>query len=187
MDEKYISYETLIATRESAQWMFWTMLGTFVSALVTFSAVMVSLYIALKKPKLHVAGKVSSSWMISVDNDLAIIRITVVNRSQYPVKIKSVAWVFSGSRKKIEFQQLFRNGHSDRLPIKLDHGDEANFRIPLKESSADWVDRMAQKIKRENLDVNKLACYVTLSTGERFKLKVNEIVKKKISDAMLRI
>ena len=50
MSPDYISYETLIAARESAYWAKLSMLGTWFSGVATLLAVITSLYIALKGP-----------------------------------------------------------------------------------------------------------------------------------------
>lgn len=42
MDEKYLAYQSLVTARESANWAFWSMIGTFFSSLVTISAVVVA-------------------------------------------------------------------------------------------------------------------------------------------------
>ncbi len=47
MDADLISYETMLATRDSANWAFWTMLMAATSALLSFATILTAIY-ALK-------------------------------------------------------------------------------------------------------------------------------------------
>ena len=117
---------------------------------------------------------------MSDDDDRRLIAITVVNRSLHSIKIKAIYWYVGG---EIELQQLFRNKESDRLPTRLENGDEANYRIII-DADEDWFKRMAVRLKKLNFHPNKIRCVITLSTGERFRLKVDKRLKEKILQYM---
>ncbi|WP_312804213.1 hypothetical protein [Atlantibacter hermannii] len=180
MNPDYISYETLNAARESAYWAELSMYGVWFSGIATFLAVITSLYIALRDRKAFIAGEVRCAHIFTEIDDSPIIRITVVNRSLHPIRIKAISWDVGGDN---EMQQLFRNGESDPLPIRLENGDEANYRIIIDESEG-WFRRMAKRIKKLNKHPKKLRCVITLSTGERLRLKVDKRVKEKILQFM---
>ena len=180
MEANYIAYETLAANRAAAEWAFWSMIGTWLSGIATFLAVIVSLYISMRNLKSFVGGHVKLGRMISDVDDKSVVKITVVNRSLHSIKIRAIFWVIGGER---EFQQLFRNKESDALPIRLEHGDEANYRIILNEDDS-WLRRMARRLSDESASVEQMKCVVSLSTGERYNLKVDERVKAKISQYM---
>lgn len=184
MTDKEIAIQALLAAKDSADWAFWAMIGTWASGIATFLAVLTSLYIALRKPKLHVGGKVRLSRLISSEDDIPVVNLTVVNKSQHPIKIKGVFWVVDKLGRKREFQQLFNNPFSDDLPIKLEHGDEANYRISIKKIENGWIERMARRLSEEGANVKNVRCVVQLSTGERFHIKMNSQIKKKIASAM---
>lgn len=181
MDEKYIAYETLVATRESAQWAYWSMIGTWLSGIATFLAVVTSLYIALRKPKAFVTGGVRLARMLVGNDEYRCVTVRVVNQSLHSIKVSSICWVLN---KDNEAQQVFRNAESDILPIRLEHGEEANYRIIFDDSENDWVHRFARTLSEHKADINNLKCFVVLSTGERYRIKVYKPVKDKIAEAM---
>lgn len=180
MEANYIAYETLAANRAAAEWAFWAMIGTWLSGIATFLAVIVSLYISMRNLKSFVGGHVKLGRMISDVDDKPVVKITVVNRSLHSIKIRAIFWVIGGER---EFQQMFRNQESDDLPIRLEHGDEANYRIILNEDDS-WLKRIAKRLNDECASVEQMRCAVSLSTGERYYLKVDDRVKTKISKFM---
>ncbi|HEJ8267974.1 hypothetical protein ABK686_06240 [Klebsiella pneumoniae] len=182
MSPDYISYETLIAAREAAYWAKLSMLGTWFSGIATFLAVITSLYIALRDRMPFIRGRVIYGRIITEDIDKPIIGVTVINRSFHAIRIKSVCWDVGGEH---ELQQLFRNPDSDPLPVRLEHGEEANFRIILDDDDDnDWLKRMALRLTKLNSHPNKLRCVIVLSTGERRRLKVAKRIKEKIQQFM---
>ncbi|HHE8443874.1 TPA: hypothetical protein ACPFQA_003351 [Citrobacter braakii] len=180
MDANYIAYETLVANRAAADWAFWSMIGTWLSGIATFLAVITSLYIALRNPKAFIGGRVRLGRMFSEVDDKEVVWITVVNKSLHSIRIKAIFWVVDGEN---ELQQLFRNQESDSLPIRLEHGDEANYRIIINDDES-WLKRIAKRLKDENSSVEKMRCVVALSTGERYRLKIDKRVKDKIQQFM---
>lgn len=50
MDTDLIAFETLIAAQETAKWTYWMMFATWFAGAATFSAVVLTLYIANRKP-----------------------------------------------------------------------------------------------------------------------------------------
>lgn len=181
MTESEIATQTLIAARESANWAFWSMWGAWFSGIATFAAVLVSLFIALSKPKSYVKGKVRLARIFSGEDDFQVLAVTVVSLTLHSVKLSYICWA---NGKDHEFQQLFRNAVSDNLPIRLEHGDEANYRIILRDEEGCWFKRIAKRLLEENLDVKKLKCFAVLSTGERFELNINNRVKDRISQTI---
>lgn len=176
MDEKVVTLAMLQAAKDSAEWMFWSMIGTWFAGVATFLAVLTSLYIALKDRMAFIRGKVSSGYLITEADDRRIIGVKVVNRSFHAIRIRAILWDIGGEN---ELQQFFRNAESDPLPIRLEHGDEANYRIMLDDEDS-WFRRMAVRIKQLGSHPRKLRCVIALSTGERLRLKVDKRIKEKI-------
>lgn len=181
MTDSEIATQALVAARESANWAFWSMLGAWFSGIATFAAVLASLFIALRKPKSFVKGRVRLARIFSGEEDFQVLVVTVVSQSLHSVKLSYICWV---GGKDHEFQQLFQNAESDRLPIRLEHGDEANYRIILRDEDGCWFRRIAKRLIEANLNVKKLKCFAVLSTGERCELKIYGRVKEKISQTI---
>lgn len=78
---------------------------------------------------------------------------------------------------------MFRNQAYDPLPIRLEHGDEANYRIIISDDDS-WLKRIAKRLLDENASVEKMQCVVALSTGERYRLKIDKRFKAKIAQFM---
>lgn len=177
MDANYIAYETLVANRAAVDWAFWSMIGTWLSGIATVAAV----YIALRSPKAFIGGRVRLGRMFFEVDDKPVVSITVVNKSLHSIRIKAIFWVVGGEN---EIQQMFRNQESDPLPIRLEHGDEANYRIIINDDDS-WLKRMAKRLLDENASVEKMQCVVALSSGERYRLKIDKRVKAKIAQFMI--
>lgn len=180
MDANYIAYETLVANRTAVDWAFWSMIGTWLSGIATVAAVITSLYIALRNPKAFIGGRVRLGRMFFEVDDKPVVAITVVNKSLHSIRIKAIFWVVGGEN---EIQQMFRNQAYDPLPIRLEHGDEANYRIIISDDDS-WLKRIAKRLLDENASVEKMQCVVALSTGERYRLKIDKRFKAKIAQFM---
>lgn len=178
MDANYIAYETLVANRAAVDWAFWSTIGTWLSGIATVAAVITSLYLALKNPK--IGGRVRLGRMFFEVDDKPVVVITVVNKSLHSIRIKAIFWVVGGEN---EIQKMFRNQASDPLPIRLEHGDEANYRIIINDDDS-WLKRIAKRLLDENASVEKMQCVVALSTGERYRLKIDKRFKAKIAQFM---
>lgn len=180
MDEKVIALTMLQAAKDSAEWAYWSMIGTCFSGMATFFAVITSLYIALRDRKAFIGGKVRTAYIITEDDDRRIVGVTVVNRSMHAIRIRAILWDVGGGN---ELQQFFRNAESDPLPIRLENGDEANYRIMLDDDDS-WFRRMAVRLKKVDSNPKKLRCIIALSTGEKLRLKVDKRIKEKILQYM---
>lgn len=179
MNSDYISYEALLAARQSAYWAKLAMLGTWFSGVATLLAVMTSLYIALKDRMALIGGKVRSGHIFTENYEGPFISVTIVNRSLHSIRIKAIFWNVGG---EIEIQQHFEKLESDPLPKRLEYGDEAHYRILLRNDV--WLQKMAQRLTKLNVRPNKLRCIVALSTGERRVIKVDKRVVEKIRQFM---
>lgn len=176
MEEKLLAISMLQTAKDSAEWVFWSMIGTWFAGLATLLAVATSLYIALRDRIAFIGGKVGIGHIFTENEDSRVIGVKVVNRSRHAIKIKAIYWGVGGPN---ELQQLFRNSESDPLPIRLENGDEANYFIIIDDDDS-WFRRMAVRLKKLNTNPKKLSCIVALSTGERRRLKLDKRIKEKI-------
>lgn len=180
MDANYIAYETLVATRATANWAFWSMIGTWFAGLATFSAVLVSLYIANKKPVPRINSSVDAT-IISPAPGISMVglSITVANVGLYPVVISSIHCEFGGDKKIV---QMFKKIISAQMPKKLEHGESALFFVET-ESFSDWVANFRNIVKESGGKMSKLRLVVNLSTGQRISFKPKKDLIRTLSEA----
>lgn len=63
MTDNEIAIQALLAAKNSADWAFWAMIGTWFSGIATFMAVCLTLYISNRRPKPKLAGSVTLSFL----------------------------------------------------------------------------------------------------------------------------
>lgn len=181
MDVDFITYESMLAARESAKWALWGAIGVWVSGIATFLAVLTSLYIAMKRPNAFISGDVKMLTIFGNVYENQAIGVRVVNQSLHSVVLNSIEW---GWGAKFSAQQLFRNDESDKLPIRIEHGEIVNYRIILSGNDNDWIHRFAKTLKENKVDIGKLKCLAVLSTGQRYSIKISKHVRDEIAKVM---
>ncbi|HKN05511.1 MAG TPA: hypothetical protein VJY31_16415 [Buttiauxella sp.] len=180
MDADFISLETMIAAQETANWTFWMMFATWFAGLATFSAVILSLYLANRKPVPKLKITSSASIISPLPNVCKQgYAITVANVGVPPVVVSSIQWEFGGAQKIVQF---FDKHISCPMPKKLEHGESALFFIEC-ENFSDWVKFMKQTIEDAEGKVRKLKIVVNLSTGYQIRSKVESgLIKSLLSN-----
>ncbi|EJB8470228.1 hypothetical protein MW376_000255 [Citrobacter freundii] len=177
MDTNLIAFETLIAAQETAKWTYWIMFATWFSGAATFSAVVLTLYIANRKPvpslKISASGSIISPSPGITQQGYGI---TVANIGNSPAVISSIHWECGGKQK---FVQFFDPSVSSPMPKKLEHGESAFFFLELDDFSA-WVRSMKTNIDNAEGSVDKLKIVVTLSTGRIVKCKAETSLRRDI-------
>ncbi|WP_158539531.1 hypothetical protein, partial [Kosakonia sp. AG348] len=104
------------------------------------------------------------------------VSIIVTNLSLYTVTVTSVIWEF---KKSITFYQPFDSRYSEKLPKKLEYGEQATLWIELDESDT-WIKEIAKGLKKQGADPQDFRCVVSLTTGQTFSFKVNKSLIEKI-------
>ncbi|HHQ6721957.1 TPA: hypothetical protein ACSTNG_001695 [Serratia fonticola] len=178
MDTDLIAYETLLsardtllATKETAMWTFWMMVATWVAGCATFAAVVVSLYIANRKPISRITST-SGAAIVSPSPGISLIGLSldVANIGVHPVVISSITWVCNGDKQLV---LLFNSHASNKLPKKLEHGESAMFFIEFN-NFADWKAELLGFIEKANGNVKNLRYVVKLGTGQSITFKPNK-------------
>ncbi|POU72588.1 hypothetical protein C3387_14170 [Leclercia sp. LSNIH6] len=177
MDANYIAYEALTASREAADWAFWSMVGTWFAGVATFFAVCVSLHLGLRKPRVRISCQISLSIFFIGPYRNNGVSIVITNQSLYAVKVTSVNWVF---KKNINFFQPFSSKYSMKLPQKLDYGEQATLWIDLDNDSK-WIEQIAEGLKEQGANPKDFRCVVSVTTGESFTFKVNNSLMERIN------
>lgn len=178
MDSDLIAFETLLAardtllaTQETARWTFWVMVATWVAGIATFAAVVVSLYIANRKPKSFITST-NSIAIVSPAPGISVMGLSleIANVGVYPVVISSITWVCGGNQKLV---LLFNSAASSKLPKKLEHGESAMFFIEFK-NFVEWKNDLLGFIDKAGGKLDKLEYVVKLGTGKSMSYKLSK-------------
>lgn len=179
MDTDLIAFETLIAAQETAKWTYWMMFATWFAGAATFSAVVLTLYIANRKPvpslKITASNVIISPLPGITQQGYGI---TVANIGSSTAVVSSIHWEFGGKQKVVQF---FEPGVSSPMPKKLEHGESAFFFIELDDFSS-WVKSMKTNIQNAEGSVSKLKIVVNLSTGRSVKCKAEMSLRKALNE-----
>lgn len=176
MNADYIAYESLVATRNTAEWAFWSMVGTWFSGIATFMAVCLTLYISNRRPRPKLRGTVSLGGITGQNVSTFGVTINIANVGIQTATITSVTWTFGT---KNSLLQILGGGFGDDLPKKIEHGEYAFFFIQ-NDTNGDWARDMKNKIWEQGGNVRKLMLLVHLATGDTMKIKPAKNVIKMI-------
>lgn len=179
MDSDLIAFETLLSARdallaaqETARWTFWIMVATWVAGISTTAAVVVSLYLANRKPKPILYSSISSCILQPLGVGIVGMKqglvINVANAGSVPVQLSGIEWTFDS---KIKIAQFFDNTHSDVFPRKLRSGESASYYLIFNKN--DWAS-FRESISDHGGNIDKLAYNVNIGTGKAFKYKVDQ-------------
>ncbi|WP_148250572.1 hypothetical protein [Raoultella terrigena] len=161
MSAEYIAYESLVATRAAADWAFWSMIGSWVSGVATFLAVVVSLYLANRRSRPVLNISVDWCFISGGYQTISGIGITVANAADTNIVITSIAWEMGSSKK---LAQMFDHSFSEKMPKKLASGESAMFFIENDQSNG-WLHALLKNIRQNNGKVDKLTVCVSLASG----------------------
>lgn len=157
----------------------WSTIGTWLSGLATFAAVLMAFHLANKRPKAIAKGTVKKASFLIQDNSEQGIQIKVVNLGTHPITISSVEWEYGGDS---VIASYFSDSKSHTLPSKLDHGEYARFWIPLFPGERNWLKRLAEEIRNQGRDPSKVTCSIELTTGDKFKIKPDEDIIRTLKE-----
>lgn len=165
MSENELDIQALIVAKDSANWAFCAMIGSFLSGFSTVAAVVTSLYLAKIRPKPRVKGEITISAMktISWQNGIGI---SVANIGQLPINITGLVWHFSG--KSTLMHDFSPSSH--KLPKKLEHGESAFFFIENDEHIL-WAHDVKNFIIKNDGKIDKLRMAVNLGTMDKYFIK----------------
>jgi hypothetical protein len=152
-----------------------SMIGVWVGAFATSSAVIVSLWLALKQLRLDKEILVCRLDMMVIDDqlDVSLIGLFIVSKGTRPANISSVTWHGESAQKSIFVQQFDKR--SEKLPKVLSYGETITilFEPNLENYLYDYViDNLEGTFEELYLSVN--------TTTESKKVKVCENVLSSI-------
>ncbi|WP_129543781.1 hypothetical protein [Serratia sp. 1D1416] len=177
MEANLISYESMLAARESARWAYWSMIGTWLAGIATFAAVVTSLYIAKMRPKPRIKCDITLSAMRTSGWKKGI-GIHIANIGIMPINISSIVWHFDGDT---TFMHDFEPEGSN-LPKKLEHGESALFFIQNDEK-INWGKDVKKFILENNGKIDRIRISVNLGTTDNFFIKPHKSIIQMIKDS----
>jgi hypothetical protein len=164
---------------------FWSMIGSWVSGIATFLAVLMSLHIANRKPKPHIGWEIGERTIFGQNSQGMPIKeegiaIKIVNKSTVPITIVSIGWKTGGSK---QFYQNFGDVNSHDVPKRIEYGEQAFFWIKNEDDKR--IINFARDLKEVKGSVRKLRCYISLSTGKTFLIKPEKDFLNRIEGLMI--
>lgn len=178
MTDHEIAIQALIAARDSANWAFWAMIGTWISGIATFMAVCLTLYVSNRRPKPKIAGSVTISFLSGGYASATGIGISVANQGLTSAIITSLTWTYGTKTSLLQFVGEF----GDNVPKRIEHGESAFFFI-RNEEGARWDADMLKEIKKQGGSVRKLRLIVHLASGDVVKIKPAKNVIQMVEEA----
>jgi hypothetical protein len=167
-------------------------IGIWLAGVGTLSAVIVSLYLARRDSKVQL--KVSAGHRVLVTPgqkgtpDYCSIR--VVNVGFRPATITGIGWRVGFFRKKYGIQTVHGHPVSSKLPIKLEHGDEANYLIGFlgDGSYPNWIDEFPKSFLPGNPKISSLTLRVQAytSVGKTFESKIERGLRQRLVEFALK-
>ena len=169
---------------------FWEVIGAWVAAFATLTAVVVSLWLALSQSKVKLKINAGHRLLLTEGQKETpdYCYINIVNISPKPAKIVSVGWQV-GLFKKRYFYQKFGIPESAQVPVTLQQdGDEATFLLPFhfRSDDQDWIVHFPQSIfngHKPKIQLMTLCVLVYTSVGQKFKVKVEDNLKEKLLES----
>lgn len=186
MDADLISYESMIAAKETARWTFWIMWATWFAGVATFGAVVLSLWLARRGEKIDIKCSVGIKDLI-VKNALGIsiksgVAIEITNATRFPVTISNIGW---DCGKGLFLHQQFGDKESDVIPKKLDYGERCFLWIELTQTD-NWFEQVANSLikNKKTRKIGKIRLLVSTTTTKPFKVKPDDNLLKQMSETI---
>lgn len=164
---------------------FWSMIGTWLASIGTIAAVITSLYLARQNDKVNLLITSNLIFLIgygrNYNDDDHYLNIEITNNGNRPVIIQNVSWQISKGKHLIV--PLNPNPIATPLPKMINYGEVARWAIEVNAVKNIWVpDFIKDGIKKRDIDKWKIV--VSLTTGERIKVKPNQRIIELIQNCL---
>ncbi|EOJ9253605.1 hypothetical protein [Klebsiella michiganensis] len=187
----YLSYETLLAAKDTARYTYWIMIGTWIAGIATSLAVIITLYVTLNQKRVRLRFDISEKIVVGglshlIGGDPKGVSIQITNVSDIPVLINKLGL----SCKKLPWQEemywflkLDRHPYSDSLPKRLEQGEVCSLWLPLDERDDDWYAYLADIISKAGKQPEQMRVVITTSYGKSPRFKFSPEIVKKLNSA----
>ncbi|WP_337026090.1 hypothetical protein [Pantoea eucrina] len=174
MDSDLIALETMLAAKDTADFTFWIVIGTWVAGIATALAVIISLYVTVNQKRVRLRFNMSEKVLLSPltafgDSSPRGVYFQITNLSDFPVQINnlglscaSLPWL----QKKYWHLIIKRNQLGDSLPKRIEQGEQCHLWIPLDDGQDDWFEYLSNIISEANCKPREMRLVVTTSFGK---------------------
>lgn len=163
-------------------WEIINAVATCLGVIATFTAVLVSLWLASRPDRLNLTGRAGIRVLLTPGEPgrPELLMMEIVNRGRRPAKITGIGWEFGArrSRRKHFVQQIDRHDRmSSALPIILDDGAEARWYHPF----APWASRVDMfATGQEHANFEHLYFVFQTSIGGKYRFKVEPALSRRL-------
>jgi hypothetical protein len=169
-------------------WQFINTFAPWFSAIGTFCAVVVSLYLAFRKPRAR--ARVSCGLRLIVQPGTKgpfpeFLQIRVVNLGDRSLRITGVGWKWGLFKKRFAVQMTENPPVNSPLPVELDHGQEASWLVPMSARDEPWMTYFARGMLMPSWRVSLATLRVQAysSVGVTFKARPESNLIDKLREA----
>jgi hypothetical protein len=164
----------------------WKLINSFApwfSAVATFIAVLVSLYLATRQSRVRLQIWAEHRVLLggSEKEPRDNLSISVVNTGNRKVRITSIGWKIGLFRKKYLIQIPDHGPYSSPLPVDLEYSQEAHWLIPF-EGEVDWLKNSAREFlpKTPWLSSRFIRVQVFTSVGKLFEAPIGKNLRTRL-------
>lgn len=187
----YLSYETLLAAKDTARYTYWIMIGTWIAGIATSLAVIISLYVTLNQKRVRLRFDISERVMVGglshlSGGDPKGVSFQITNVSDFPVLIsklglccKTLPW----QKEMYWFLKLEPHPYSDSVPKRIEQGEVCSLWLPLDEREDDWYAYLADVISKAGKKPEQMRIVITTSYGKSPRFKLSPEIIKKLNSA----
>lgn len=189
MDSDLIALETMIAAKDTADFTFWIMIGTWVAGIATALAVTISLYVTVTQKLVRLRLDATERVIISPLEKFGDISprgmsFKITNLSNFPVQINQIGLKAVGlpwEEKKYWFLDLGRQQQGDSLPKRIEQGEQCHLWMPLDDRQDDWFEYLSNIISEANSKPRKMRFVVTTSFGKSPSFKFTKQILERLN------
>ncbi|PQJ63641.1 hypothetical protein BTO10_02160 [Vibrio chagasii] len=160
-------------------------IGTWLAAIATFVAVLVSLYLARASSKINVRVLAGIRVTFEGSEPRHYFGVNVTNKADKNVVITGIGWSI-GKKKDVQYCiQPFYSPLSAKVPITLQYGESSSFLIPIgNEELNGWFVPFAEGFVKsfDEKHLKTLKLWVETSVGERVVLSPEQNFIEKLKE-----
>jgi hypothetical protein len=169
----------------------WRFINTFApwfSALGTFTSAVVALYLGLRGSRIKV--RVHTSMVEILDGPpyrrpgASFLQISAVNHGVRSVTLTSVYWRLAGETRRSFFAMPLAGPYSARLPVALDHGQQASFLFPDDNRPYDPLLERLRRGRWKWWTFRRLRVGVRSSLGATFEIAPSDDVQRFLEEGV---
>ncbi|WP_143478388.1 hypothetical protein [Pseudomonas aeruginosa] len=158
------------------QWGVINGFANWLSAIATISAVIVSLWLAMRTGKRK--GKLSVTIMVIAERGATVhpryLTFHLVNTGDRSFYATAVGWYFGGKRNRRHFVQLIDMRESSPLPMVIQPGEFGRWMFSVDDGG--WFSSWKDELQGKESNLKTLRAIVSTSTGEDFVCTPHESV-----------